>query len=426
MIVRYLLNMVSNVLLFAASVLLTDGFGISRVVNKKRFVMASAATAALSAATFFLYESGINPFYLLAYPLIFVAAYSITFRKLNAAQFYVIIMMELAATLMSSCLSALMFRTGLVAYETAGIISQIFIRGAFLAFSSLLRRKSFAGYMYSALKSMPKHIFVFIFLALVLTDSLAICNINPKTNALKYDIIIVLLFLLTVTLVIIIFSLLMNVAARNYFNDLTHLLEKQVSAQINHYEKMEKLNNDMRTFRHDYINHLNSILALIDSGSLTDAKEYIEKLTDSAHSRSSNFHTGNSLADAILADKSDGCKEFADIEFDGYISDKIDNSDMCVILANSLDNAVEACRKCKGRSVIGISAGLRQGYWTMTMKNPSDVSENYEGIPATSKENTRDHGFGLLSIERTVKKYDGTMQVKNENMVFELSMALKV
>ena len=189
---------------------------------------------------------------------------------------------------------------------------------------------------------------------------------------------------------------------------------------------MEKLNNDMRTFRHDYVNHLGSILALIDGGCTEDAKEYIEKLTNSARSSSTEFHTGNRLADAILADKSYSCKDFADIEFDGCISDKIDNADMCIILANALDNAVEACRKCTGRSVIRINASLRQGYWIMTMKNPTSVSADYEGIPQTSKEDTLNHGLGLHSIERTVKKYDGTMKVKNENMVFELSMALKI
>lgn len=424
--IQYLLNTVSNVLLFLSAALLIDGFGISKLADDKRCILAAAVTAVMSGGTFLLYKFDLNPLPFFTYPLTFAAAFLISFKRLSIAQLYVFIIMELSATLLSSCAAAIVFRSGLMTYETADIIAQIFIRTAFLIASAVLRRRQTARYVYSVCKNIPKHIFVLVLLALALMDSLSICNNYPGDNVLKQGIITVLVALLTVTQMVMIFSLLMNVAAKNYFNDLNHLLEKQVSAQISHYEKMEKLNNDMRTFRHDYVNHLGSILALIDGGCTEDAKEYIEKLTNSARSSSTEFHTGNRLADAILADKSYSCKDFADIEFDGCISDKIDNADMCIILANALDNAVEACRKCTGRSVIRINASLRQGYWTMTMKNPTSVSADYEGIPQTSKEDTLNHGLGLHSIERTVKKYDGTMKVKNENMVFELSMALKI
>ena len=181
----------------------------------------------------------------------------------------------------------------------------------------------------------------------------------------------------------------------------------------------------MRTFRHDYINHLNSINALIGEGCCSDAQDYIAKLTESTHRNEAVFLTGNRLADAILTDKSDSCKEHADIVFDGCITDKIDNSDICIILANALDNAAEACQKCAERSRITIASQIRQGYWAMTMKNPT-VSADSEGLMKTSKKDERNHGFGLISIEQTVKKYDGTMAVSIKDGVFELSVVLKI
>lgn len=222
-----------------------------------------------------------------------------------------------------------------------------------------------------------------------------------------------------------IFSLLINVASNNYYTALNTLLEKQVSAQIAHYEKLEKLNSDMRTFRHDYINHLSSINALIGEGCYDDAQNYIDKLTESTHRNEAIFRTGNRLADAILTDKSESCRDHADIIFDGCITDKIGNSDICIILANALDNAVEACKKCPERGRITVAAQIRQGYWTMTMRNPT-VSADSEGIMKTSKEDERNHGFGLLSIEQTVKKYDGTMAVSIKDGMFEMSVVLKL
>ena len=64
----------------------------------------------------------------------------------------------------------------------------------------------------------------------------------------------IFVFLLVICLISIVFSLLINVASKNYYTALNSLLEKQVATQISHYEKLEKLNSDMRTFRHDYIN----------------------------------------------------------------------------------------------------------------------------------------------------------------------------
>ncbi|MGN1136240.1 MAG: sensor histidine kinase [Oscillospiraceae bacterium] len=202
-------------------------------------------------------------------------------------------------------------------------------------------------------------------------------------------------------------------------------MEKQVSAQINHYEKLEKLNSDMRSFRHDYINHLSSINALIGEGCYSDAQKYIDKLTESTHRNEAIFLTGNRLADAIFTDKSDNCKDFADIEFEGCVTDRIENSDICIILANALDNAVEACRNCSGRSSIRIAAQVRQGYWTMTMRNPT-VNGDGNGFMKTTKEDEQNHGFGLLSIEQAVKRYDGTMKVEIKDGVFEMSVVMKI
>ena len=64
-------------------------------------------------------------------------------------------------------------------------------------------------------------------------------------------------------------------------------------------------------------------------------------------------------------------------------------------------------------------------YWTMTMRNPT-VSADSEGIMKTSKEDEKNHGFGLLSIEQAVKKYDGTMAVSIKNGVFEMAVVLKI
>lgn len=349
----------------------------------------------------------------------------IAFKKIKLAQIYVALISEFITTLFSSCFTLMIFSKFSDDYKIANSFSLIIVRIALLLFSFFFNRNNKYKNTISIIMFIPKHIWWLILAAIVDIDLVSGFNNYPVNNKLKSKIIALLIALLTITLIFVIISLIVNVVSKNYYTALNSLLEKQVSTQISHYEKLEKLNSDMRTFRHDYINHLSSINALIGEGFYSDAQNYIDKLTESTHRNEAIFRTGNRLADAIFTDKSENCKNFADIEFDGCITDKIGNSDICIILANALDNAVEACKKCPERGKITIAAQIRQGYWTMTMRNPT-VSADSEGIMKTSKEDERNHGFGLLSIEQTVKKYDGTMAVSIKDGMFELSVVLKI
>ena len=420
-----ILKILSDLTMVIAAVWLINAFGISKPRNKKYQIIAMIISAALSAVIALSYVFKCSAVSVFIYPLMFVIAFYITFGNIKMPQIYLALVFEFITTLLSSCFSIIIFQSGSLSYRDADAISLFCIRILLLIITIILNLKKVANKFYTVLKNIPKHIFILIFVALTFITSLSASNNYQTNNIIKQSIVTILIALLTITLIIMIFSLLINVASKNYYTALNSLLEKQVAAQINHYEKLEKLNSDIRTFRHDYINHLNSINTLIEEGCYPDAQRYIERLTESTHRHEAVFITGNRLADAILTDKSDNCKDFADIDFEGCITDKIENSDICIILANALDNAVEACRKCSGRSKISIAAQVRQGYWTMTMRNPT-IGEDSEGPMKTSKENEQDHGFGLLSIEQSVKRYDGTMRVGIKDGVFEMSVVMKI
>ncbi len=419
------LKIFSDLTMVTATTLIINAFGISKLLNKKRQAVAILISVILSAIIALSYNFEVSVISIFVYPLMFVISYFISFGKVKISQLYLALTLELVTSLLSSSIAIIVLQLFSLPYRDLDAISLFFIRIVLAVVAITLNLKRSINNFYSISKNIPKHIFVLIIIALTFITCLSVCNNYQTGNLIKQNVITVLIALLTITLITMIFSLLINVASKNYYTALNSLLEKQVSTQISHYEKLEKLNSDMRTFRHDYINHLSSINALIGEGFYSDAQNYIDKLTESTHRNEAIFRTGNRLADAIFTDKSENCKNFADIEFDGCITDKIGNSDICIILANALDNAVEACKKCPERGKITIAAQIRQGYWTMTMRNPT-VSADSEGIMKTSKEDERNHGFGLLSIEQTVKKYDGTMAVSIKDGMFELSVVLKI
>ena len=210
-----------------------------------------------------------------------------------------------------------------------------------------------------------------------------------------------------------------------YSNDILKLLNSQINLQISHYEKLDKLNSDIRRFRHNYINHLHSVLALIRMNELNDAQKYIENLLEIEDTPTIAYNTGNHLADAILSDKSEKFGECSHIEFNGIIPPELDNVDLCTILSNSLDNAIEACFKCGG-NLIDIVANTAHGYFVITITNPTDKAECFDQIPSTTKEDSQNHGFGLLSIEQVAYKYDGKINIHCADGIFELSVLLKI
>lgn len=417
-----ILKIFSDLTMIITTILLINAFGISKLLDKKKQTIAVLISAILSSIIALSYVWEYNEISVLIYPLMFVIAFFIAFGRIKISQVYLALTLEFITSLLSSSVALIAFQIYSFTYRDLDAISLFCVRIVFLIVAIVLNFKKLANRFYSVLKNIPKHIFVLIIIALTFITCLSVCNNYQTSNIIKQSVVTILIALLTITLIIMIFSLLINVASKNYYTALNSLLEKQVATQISHYEK---LNSDMRTFRHDYINHLSSINALIGEGRYTDAQKYIDKLTESTHRNEAIYLTGNRLADAILTDKSDSCKDFADIEFDGCITDKIENSDICVILANSLDNAIEACKKCPESGKISIAAQIRQGYWTMTMRNPT-VSADSEGIMKTSKEDEKNHGFGLLSIEQAVKKYDGTMSVSIKDGIFEMAVVLKI
>lgn len=425
MIGQCMVSVLSDMVMVISTIILISGFGVNKTSNTRNVIKAIVIICALSFIIFITYPLEINFLALWLYPIMFVLAYKIIFLKINLSQIYIAVLSEFIVSLFSSTGTFIVMEITSDPFKLSKKISLCIARVIFLAIAILLNKSPRTKQLYAISKDIPKYIWFLVILSLICVSSILDLNYFPTTNPSKELVVTIVVFLLEICLISIVFSLLINVASKNYYTALNSLLEKQVAAQINHYEKLEKLNSDIRTFRHDYINHLISINTLIGEGCYSDAQRYIEKLTESNHRHEAVFITGNRLADAIFTDKSDSCKDFADIDFEGCVTDRIENSDICIILANALDNAMEACRKCSERAKISIAAQVKQGYWTMTMRNPT-VGGDSEGLMKTTKEDEQNHGFGLLSIEQAVKRYDGTMRVGIKNGMFEMSVVMKI
>lgn len=103
----------------------------------------------------------------------------------------------------------------------------------------------------------------------------------------------------------------------------------------------------------------------------------------------------------------------------------ISNMDLCTLLSNLLDNAIEACELYKGKdSFIDIEMSLIKNNLLCNIKNSANpVKTDAKGQYLTNKK-TGDHGFGMLQIDRIIKQYNGFVTRKYKNNVFETDIIL--
>ena len=202
--------------------------------------------------------------------------------------------------------------------------------------------------------------------------------------------------------------------------------EMQVDMQMKLYSEMIKKNRDIREFRHDYKNNLFSLETFIDNEKYDEAKKYITDLNGSLEKTKNRYATGNFLADAIVSDKADDASESRiDIDFNGTIpAEGISNSDLCTILANSLDNAIRACKSIAPCRIVISSRENSKGV-IIKIKNPvKEKVEIKDNKIKTTKSDKENHGIGIENIKKTAEKYGGYVELSCDDSFFEIEIGL--
>ena len=217
-----------------------------------------------------------------------------------------------------------------------------------------------------------------------------------------------------------------------HLKNLTQNYEHQIQVQAEHYKDLAAANHDVRRFKHDFKNISIAIKKLLADGNNSEALELITKCNNelcSTESTVSEFRSGNGIADALLTDKQKRASAVnATIKFEGMIpAERLSPTDICVLLGNTLDNAIEACEKCtnKENKVIAVNSDFVGSILFIKITNPVaekvNVTNNYV---RTTKENKTLHGFGLYSLSTIVKKYSGSLDINSTDDTFTVNMDL--
>lgn len=191
---------------------------------------------------------------------------------------------------------------------------------------------------------------------------------------------------------------------------------------------LEEQYGQMERLRHDMKNHMIALQGLLDNREWEKMQNYLNQMLQAGNISDSEEVTGNKVADALLYRKRKQAEKKNIIwECDLHIPQicGVDEFDLCVLLGNMLDNAIEACDRMKegAHKFINIQSGRIKGCLLIEVKNSTSM-ESIDETGISQKENPEEHGIGLINIRETAHKYDGVVNTEMDNGVFIISILI--
>lgn len=209
------------------------------------------------------------------------------------------------------------------------------------------------------------------------------------------------------------------------------LLARKIDRQIaayqrelieTHYQEVENMYRQIRGWRHDYRNHIQTMKVLAAGGDMDGIKAYLDKLDTDLNTVDTVIKTGNSMADAILNSKiSLARSQDIPVRVDAHIPVKLRMSelDLCVIIGNLFDNAIEASLALpREQRMIRVYMDMKntQLYISFTNFTASGKMDKVGNLFRTTKGDG--HGFGLVRIDNIIKRLDGYLSRNSEDGAF--------
>lgn len=195
------------------------------------------------------------------------------------------------------------------------------------------------------------------------------------------------------------------------------------------YQSLNEMYNRNAKLYHDLNNHLNTLYQLLEENRVQEAKSYITDISEPIQSMRKITWTGVELIDVVLNSKAQMMRDrhlTYQINAEFWKDAGIQETDVCTVLSNLMDNAMEAVQKLpRQESDIKITMRKIQKFLLIQVENPCIQTElPEEGLPETSKKEKGLHGWGLQNVADVAEKYQGTFQCTCEKGIFCASVML--
>lgn len=235
-----------------------------------------------------------------------------------------------------------------------------------------------------------------------------------------------LLMLILVTLGLF-FFLRSTSKERDSLKQLNKINEELMDTQAKFFEASAKADSEIRSMRHDMRNNTQVLMLLLESKEYDKMREYLEEMSEGLAGTNVSSHTGDVIADAIIADKKKrAASEGIALNVTGAITGvEISPVNMCKMLGNLLDNAIEAASDpglkdlASEFKVIDLQFKHTENFFMISVTNPCvDHPKIKDGKIVTSKSDKKNHGFGISNIRSAAEDCGGELSVSCEEKPF--------
>lgn len=236
--------------------------------------------------------------------------------------------------------------------------------------------------------------------------------------------------LLTFSTYGILLKMMVDVNQNAALQESLHLSETQITAQKKQMELLQGMIQETSRFRHDIRHHFLAIDGFLEKDDTDGLKKYIRQSITLLPAQMSEIYCENVAINALLCYYKEQA-ERGQIKTCFCIllpkSSPIPDTELCIIIGNLLENAIEACQRMKSQDkFINVNISTASGA-LLTIQ----ASNSYEGtIQRTnggsflSSKGKGRKGIGISSVISITEKYDGISKVEYKNQVFKISLLI--
>lgn len=179
----------------------------------------------------------------------------------------------------------------------------------------------------------------------------------------------------------------------------------------------------VRTLKHELRHHMQTLEALYGAGEYARLGDYLTQLSGQTQALPQLYFSENFLVNALLTGRLAPAQEHGiQVECSAAVPETlpISDADLCTLLSNLLDNAVEACQRLPegAQRYIKLSLEVRGELLVLSCANSAPKrAPGATGFP-TTKADVQSHGIGIPAMRRVAERYDGVLSLDQEGGVF--------
>lgn len=213
----------------------------------------------------------------------------------------------------------------------------------------------------------------------------------------------------------------------------SRIIDKRIAAYQRdlielHYREVDNMYGQMRGWRHDYRDHIQTMKAFAAADDMDSIRSYLDSLEHDLTTVDTVIKTGNRMTDAILNSKISLAKsKNIPVTADAHIPVELGLSevDLCVIVGNLFNNAIEASLALpEDKRCIRVYMEMKStqpyiSFFNLTaQKKQTKVAGRFKSTKGEG------HGLGLVRIDNIVERLGGYLSRNSEDGAFTTEILL--